>query len=253
MDYHYPERFDALARNGASFAELVFMHLAEESRENVAKIARRVKDNGIFLRSFNCMFDKSVPVTGENRDLSKIREYLTSTMEKLSCFAPFNVVLGSAGARFVPEEKREEGMKQLAEVLSEIVSPVFASYGCTCTVEPLSECPFIHTLQNGKDLCRMVNRPNIRLLADFYHVYKNGEDPLEEIDDPQIMGHIHVASLPDRTWPKPGEEEYYAKIFSILSRWHYNDCVSVEGNFGGKDFDLSVRTARKILGQYQTE
>ncbi|OBC04587.1 hydroxypyruvate isomerase [Mycobacterium sp. 852013-50091_SCH5140682] len=84
--------------------------------------------------------------------------------------------------------------------------------GATVLVEPVSGAPR-YPLLTASDAIRVIDRvhsehgvTNVRLLADLYHLYVNGDDITTVITDysPRI-GHVQIADAPGRGEPGTGE------------------------------------------------
>ena len=118
-----------------------------------------------------------------------------------------------------------------------------APYGITIVIEPLrrKECNMITTVLEGLKLVQAVNRENVKLLADIFHVYANGES----IDFPpevfQYLYHVHYANTDDRMFPSKVTPDL--KDFSErLKQGGYDRTISLEGGTVDR-----VRDAEKSL------
>ena len=96
--------------------------------------------------------------------------------------------------------------------------------GATVLIEPVSGAPR-YPLRSAADAIRVIDRvhdehgaTNLRLLADFYHLYVNGDDvPAAIRDHGDQIGHVQIADAPGRGEPGTGEiplDGYLAQLFS---------------------------------------
>ncbi len=86
-------------------------------------------------------------------------------------------MFGSSTAKAVPKDfSAEKAWEQLFEA-GGIFSDVAKKHGQTVVVEGLnrSEVNTVNTLSDIYYYIKSVDRENFRMLADFYHIYKNGE------------------------------------------------------------------------------
>ena len=118
-------------------------------------------------------------------------------------------------------------MCELTVFLRDYIAPVFEKYGFVCLIEPLSECNFLKTLDDGLVLAKAVDRPSIKLLADFYHVFENREPLSGYKKYSDWLRHAHVASPNNRIWPRANED--YSQVFSALKEAGYDGGISIEG------------------------
>jgi hydroxypyruvate isomerase len=87
---------------------------------------------------------------------------------------------------------------------------------------------FYSTLGEVADLMDEIDRPNLRLMFDVYHVAIAEGDILTKLDRhlPRI-GHVQIAAVPSRAEPDEGEVCYRA-IFEALDRLGYAGWVGCE-------------------------
>ena len=99
------------------------------------------------------------------------------------------------------------------------------SYGITILIEPLNkyDAPgyFLTTTDQALAVIAAVDAPNLKLMFDCYHVQLMEGDLTHKIQTllPHI-GHIQVASVPDRGPPDHGEVNF-AHIFEVIAKLDY--------------------------------
>ena len=73
-----------------------------------------------------------------------------------------------------------------------------------------------------------IDRPNARMLLDLYHEARGGFDPMLALDRHlSSVGHIQIASIPDRHEPDGGELDY-TLVFERLDKLGYKGWVGCE-------------------------
>ena len=137
-------------------------------------------------------------------------------------------VMGSAWARNVPDGfDRARAEDQIVAALDRIADHL-AGTGVTCAIEPLyrQESNIINSVAEGVAFARKVNRPQIRVLADFFHMDEEGE-PLETLREHRDwIVHIHLADTGRRN---PGTGAYpYDRFFGLLREIGYAGAMSAE-------------------------
>lgn len=83
----------------------------------------------------------------------------------------------------------------------------------TVLIEPLNSynAPgyFLNGTMQAADIIREVARPNLRLMFDFYHIQILEGDVVRKFENLQhLVGHVQIASVPDRGSPDHGELNY---------------------------------------------
>lgn len=118
-----------------------------------------------------------------------------------------------------------------------------APYGITILIEPLNryDAPgyFLQTTTQALGLLDEVGAPNLKLMFDCYHVQLMEGDVTNRLTrlQPRI-GHVQVASVPDRGAPDHGELDY-GHVFATLDRLGWTRPVGAEYKPGG-DTDATL-------------
>ncbi|PWC17527.1 hydroxypyruvate isomerase [Brenneria roseae subsp. roseae] len=87
---------------------------------------------------------------------------------------------------------------------------------------------FLHDQYQTDGLVRMIGRPNARLQLDLYHAQiAQGDLSILIRSLAQRIGHVQIASVPDRHEPDQGEINY-AYIFNELKKAGYEDWIGCE-------------------------
>ena len=114
----------------------------------------------------------------------------------------FNALYGNRQAEYKPEEQDELAIKNLRAAADGV-----ARIGGTVLLEPVSGTPEypLKTAQDVMDVISRVERDNVKLLADFYHLATNGDDVPAVIEAYAAQfGHIQIADSPGRGEPGTG-------------------------------------------------
>jgi hypothetical protein len=115
---------------------------------------------------------KNLRCVGEEANHDQVLEWAETAFRRLKQAGGKFIVFGSGGAR----ELRNGWPKDKADAqfvaLPKRMGPLAEKHGVTVVVEQLlqSECNYINRIGEGAALIRAANHPNIRLLADLYHM-----------------------------------------------------------------------------------
>jgi 2-dehydrotetronate isomerase len=108
------------------------------------------------------------------------------------------------------------------------IAPLFALY------LPLNDrdAPnyFISHQRDAVELIKQVDRPNVKLQLDLYHAQIMDGDLSTLIQDlAPFIGHIQIASVPERHEPSEGEINY-PHLFKVLDSAGYQGWIGCEYN-----------------------
>jgi len=105
--------------------------------------------------------------------------------------------------------------------------------GVTLLLEPLNvlinhKGYYLYSSQEGLEIIREVNSPNVRLLFDIYHQQTTEGNLVNTItNNINLIGHFHVADVPGRHEPGTGEINY-CNILSRINDLEYDGYIGLE-------------------------
>jgi len=244
-----PDRFDAAQAAGFDYVETNASKVAALTDEDFEKLAAQVAQLRIPLAASMSFIPGTIKLTGPDVDPAKQLAYVTNTLGRLKRLGVMILVLGSGGARRVPDGfSREEGFNQLVDFCRRI-APVARDNGITIVVEPLrkQETNIINTAREGLALVKAVDRPEIRLLVDYYHLAEEGENADIIAEAGPLLAHTHIANPNGRVYPLSLDESAYGGFFSNLCKIGYSARMSVEAST--KDFPADAPRSLALLRQ----
>jgi hydroxypyruvate isomerase len=111
-------------------------------------------------------------------------------------------------------------------------SDIAAENGINLVMEPIDliENPtiFLTSVKDGFEIVRAVNRPNVKVLYDFYHEQRGSGNLIEKLEkNIEWVGLVHIADVPGRHEPGTGEINY-TNIYRALGKLHYNRFIAME-------------------------
>lgn len=106
------------------------------------------------------------------------------------------------------------------------------AHGVTLLIEPLNtrSAPgyFLTRSQQAADLIHEVDRPNVKLMFDVFHLQIMEGDITTRLEKLlPLIGHVQIAAVPSRAEPDEGEVNYRA-VFDALERIGYQGIVGAE-------------------------
>lgn len=221
---------DDIAAAGYDYVEFPLMQLEALSAEEFAALCARVPETGLACDVCCNMFPARVQLTGPDERDEAVRAYLHTALERMRALNARKVVLGSSGARNLPEGMTHaEGVKQLSRVVGEVIAPMLDEYEIQLVMEPIGrgEANFIRTLPEGMEIVRAANHPRVTLLADSVHLFTEREPAEDIVTYAPYLDHIHLCEA-GRALPEGGISEGLAEILAAMRRIGYDKTASFE-------------------------
>jgi sugar phosphate isomerase/epimerase len=264
------DKAKAIAAIGYDYIEMNLTNLSLMPKEQYEEAKTQIEESGIKAEAFNVMIPGKPPrqncgfggdpgkfrLTGDDADLTPVREYLEDVIPKAAALGCRVIVFGSGAARRMPDGySYAKAYAQIVDFLR-LAREILTPYGIRLAIEPLNhtETNIIHTVADGA-LFALASREDISqdspqwdtigALADTYHMYQ------EEIEfggialAGKLLYHVHTAANVSRLYPKEGDGTGYAGLFRALKEGGYDGRVSVEG--GTTDFENDAREALRVL------
>lgn len=245
------DSIELLESIGFDYIEPSVVSIVQMNETEFEEAIKKVKDSGIDCEAFNVLFPGDARLTGPDVDLRGLREYLYGAFERVAKLGAGIVVFGSGGARRVPEGRSlMDGWQDLIET-ARTVGEVASQYDITIAMEPLNkgETNIINTVSEGIRFVNEVDHPNIRLLADFYHMRMENE-PMDVLGQTtsHVLAHSHIARGQGRYYPLDRDEDIYGDFFGQLKTMGYKGGVSVEGKSEDilRDGAISLKLLREL-------
>lgn len=227
------DQIQVMEEVGFDYIEPAVVSIVQMTESDFKEVLCKVRDANISCEVFNILFPGHIRLVGPEVDIDHIKEYLKEAFEKIVQLGARIVVFGSGGARRIPDEMTfEDGWNDLIRT-ARVVGEVASQYNITIAMEPLNkkETNILNSISEGVRFVKDVDHPNVRLLADFYHMRMEGEsmDVIQQTTS-HILVHTHIARSQDRGYPIKADEDIYSQFFSSLKEIDYKGRISIEGN-----------------------
>lgn len=211
-----------------------------------AKNLDMLKSVGVPVRSYTSFFPGDLKSVGEELHHEAILQRTELALKRAKEVGSTNIVFGSGGSRRIPDGFDREKAKQQHIELSKKMAPLAEKYKITISIEPLnkSETNFVNSLAEGAEIVEAVNNPWFRLLADIYHMKKDGEGPEQILKYGRLIVHCHIAEKENRTAPGV-EGDDFRPYFRALKKIKYKNGLSLECRW--KDFENEVKNAIGVI------
>ena len=227
------DNLDLVKELGYHYIEPKLSDVAAMSDEELTSARRLLDSHGMNAETYNvfCTSDFNLSYAA---DFDSICAYAKRAFANAQRLGGEIAVLGSGKARNSPEEYSfDDGREKFKRVLS-LVSDIAAEYNIKIAIEPLNtnETNLINTLSDAAKICEEVGKYNLGFLADFFHMYKSGEDACEIEKYGDLILHAHIARR-DELRGAPGIDggaEDHIALFNALTNIGYKGRISLEAS-----------------------
>ncbi len=222
--------------------------IASFSDEEFAAVLSLMASSSLRMERASLLYPKTMALIGSLYDEKAMVEYLRKAFGRMNALSCPLVVFGSGKSRMLPEGmKWTDGFLELVKV-TQLTADIASEYGISIAIETLnrSETNMINTLTEGAALQAVVNRRNVGLLADAFHMRKECEDMKKIVSCSPLM-HTHIALKDGRAYPTEKSEEV-EEFFAVLGKVGYDGTMSIEGKSENVEED-SVK-ALSVLREY---
>jgi sugar phosphate isomerase/epimerase len=234
---------------GTSVGSLISPSLSEEE---FAANLKKIKALKCRLYMCNVLFPGSLKIAGPEVDEAKVLSYLEAVLGRARKAGVKHLILGSGGARKLPEGYDREKAKTEFAVLTRKMAIAAKRYRITIILESLNstETNFINRLSDAADVVRGASHPNFRLNADIYHMLKEGEPPEEIRKAGDVIVYSEIAEKEQRTLPGVVREDFRPYL-QALKDIRFKGPIIIEGRVG--DIRVDVPQAFHYLTQQLRE
>jgi sugar phosphate isomerase/epimerase len=240
--------------SGADYIETGVRHLLvpDKPDEEFQRRWTEARKTPIAVRAANGFLPGSLKCTGPEADHAAVLAYSAVAFERARKVGIEHIVFGSSGARNIPDGfDRDQAALQFAALISRM-GELAGKHEVTVAIEPLrrQECNFINTVAQGATFIRAAQHPNMRLLADLYHMSSMGEPATNITEAGDLLVHTHVAELEGRSAPGTHGEDFTAQL-TALGRIGFTGKMSCECRWKDmpKQLPVALETLRTQIGK----
>lgn len=236
-------RVEEAARYGFDYVEVALNWMQKLSLEERREFEKSLSVHKMPVYAFNAFFGSEVRLLGEGVNFAETERIARENVNFASAYGAKIVVIGSAGARAIPEGYTETDAAEALGAVVNLTADLCAEQGIAVCVEPLrrSETNYINTVLDGLKFAEELGNPNVGCLVDFFHFHENGED-LETIRALKgTLVHAHLARPnPDRLSPKAEDEPILRQWMASLAEIGYDKALTLECRWKNPDFDTVI-------------
>lgn len=242
-DRSHVERIDAAAKAGFAAVEMHWPYDVPAAELKVALVRNKLEMLGI-----------NAPIGDKSRGENGLTALPGREADQAAAFdlaLSYTVALGGTAvhtlAGVVPADQKEAAEKTYIANLRSAAEKA-ANAGKLVLIEPLNyrDAPnyFLNTIEQAADIVGKVDRQNVKIMFDCYHLQIMGGDLIKKFERyRELVGHVQIASVPARAEPDEGEL-CYPEILKAFEKLGYAGWIGAEYKPRGKTEDgLSWRKA----------
>lgn len=203
----------------------------DSTAERRREVKAWIREAGIACSGLHYIFDGSLRLLSQDKEMMrKSVRYLNRVVDLASDFEAPTVIVGSGGVtrNFEPAWERGKSVSCMAEVIRSAGEHA-REKGVVLAVEAINryETQFLNTMQEVSEFVRQVDHPNVRTMADTFHMNIEEKDPVESIRKyGSMLQNLHFADS-NRQAPGDGHIDF-AAIIRALNDIGFDKYVSYE-------------------------
>ena len=162
---------DLIKQAGFDYIEYPLAAQGLEDRDTFAASKKAIAALPLPAAACNYFMPQDMRVVGPDIDTGRVKNYLARASELMNSAGTQSCVFGSGWSRNIHEGwARDRAEAQFLETL-DWCADALRGTSVTLVIEPLNrkESNLINSVAEGARFARLVNRPEIRVLADFFH------------------------------------------------------------------------------------
>jgi D-psicose/D-tagatose/L-ribulose 3-epimerase len=190
---------------------------------------RQLEDTGAALTNLCNWIPAEARYVGPNGDFAALQGFLDTCVGRAVEVGVEVFNWGSPFSKSIPLGWPVSKAYAQIERAAEMIADTLAPHGAICVIEPINprECNVMYYVTDGALLAASVNRPQIRVLADFFHMSLQHEPLAHLAAARDVLAHTHTSG-PDRYFPAPGQPWDQGSFLRALREIGYDGRVTLE-------------------------
>jgi len=245
------ENYGELCELGYDFIELAggwVMKMSEEELENAQKL---ISKNKIPCNGFNAYCGEDLHMAGPQFDLQAARDYAAEISRRGTILGIKVIGLGAPLARRIPKDfDLSAATKQMKEFVR-VTAEEGAKHGIVFLLEALNPyiCDLVLHTREALDIVRELDMPNLRMVLDFHHIERSGEDVSDIAYVMPYVKHLHIDHTVegDRYHLREEGRPFYSRCIAAARACGYDGTLSIEPSVTKAPFREEAQESLRIL------
>ena len=227
IDY---ELLKMISQAGFDFVELPLFQIESQKSQEFDKLRNTLSSAQLSCQICANLFPDDMVLTGPEPDAGAIQLYLSKAFSRAEELGVKNTVFASVPAWQTPKKStKADGIQMIVSLISQMILPEAEKHQIKILIEPLRNtiCDLVTTLSEAMLIVNQIKSPNLKLMADLYHLEINDENPEQISRYSTQIEHIHVAQ-PGRHLPTDDFSPTINVYLDQLNRIGYHKTISFE-------------------------
>ncbi|MDX1680426.1 MAG: sugar phosphate isomerase/epimerase family protein [Akkermansiaceae bacterium] len=188
---------------------------------------------------------KHLRCVGEEANHDEVLEWAGTCFRRLQQAGGKFIVFGSGGSRALRNGWTVDQADPQFVALLKRMGPLAARHDIMVVLEQLNtrECNYINRIEHSSRLVREVDHPNVRVLADLYHMAMEGDTPEDLKKAMDLVAQVEIAEKEGRAHPGFGGQDF-TPYFRVLAEAGYHGAINIEGRGKVDQLSKAVETIR---------
>lgn len=237
---------------GFDYVVLPGVEIAKMTDDEFNLLLKTINENNITVSGYNAYCNGETPIVGDGFSPEKTRDYAKLMCLRGQALGIKNIGIGGPFARKLPEDyDMDKAFEQGAEFIK-ITAQEAEKYGFNVLAEGLSRycCDFVHFLHEAYRLMKKADMPNVKMVADFYHMKLNGELPTRAYTFLPNCLDVHISGC-DNEMKRPfvgySDKKELETISKVLKTEGYDISVTLEPDDTDIDFEKKAKEAFDVM------
>ena len=226
------ENYKELCELGYDFIELAGVQVMKMGEKELEEAKNLIAANKVPCNGFNAYCGAEIPMAGPQYDPKKARDYAAEICRRGKILGIRVVGLGAPLARRIPKDfDRLAAAKQIKEFIR-TAAEEGTKNGIVFLLEALNPhvCDLITHTREALEIVRELDMPNLRMVLDFHHMTKAGEDVSDIAYVMPYVEHLHIDHTQEDGRHHLKEEglPFYNRCIAAARACGYNGTLSIE-------------------------
>ncbi len=229
--------------------------IPSENEAAFAEKREKLKSSTLpIIASNNFLAQQNLRCVGKDANHDEIIKWAEIVFSRIKQINGTMIIFGSGGSR----QLRDGWTKEQADVqfvnLLKKMGPIAQKHGIIIALEQLNskECNYINTITEAATIIRSTDHPNIRLLADLYHMAKEGDTPEDLKKAADLLVYVEIAEKNGRSYPGVAGDDF-KPFFRVLRDAKYTGAIGIEGNGKPEQLAPAITTIKKQAAEVLAE
>lgn len=251
----FSKNIENTKKAGFDYVVLPGFEVAAMSDESFEKLVKKVKEIDIPVLGYNSYCKDDLPIVGDGFNEEKTAAYAALLSKRAYELGIKNIGIGAPAARRLPKDYDKIKAYNQGKKFISITAYEARKYGLNVLIEGLQKyyCDFVNYIPEAYQLMKDIDRTNVKMIIDFYHMKVNGEEYQNALGLLDYCKDVHISGC-DKERNRPFVDETDAEdlklISSILKKGGYNLTLTLEPDNTDENFMEKAQNSYNVINKY---